>query len=382
MTPHTRQPRSGSGDGPSLLSETQYSSAVFRLVDHYVERTASLEHLYEGGGNGQVEAVRALQFDIPQIDHLIFRPASPPPEIVVARNSLLLRSVHLLEVTQTPTERARWLELGVEAARELRRPLDESQHLGTLANASLRRNRDREAQEQFQAAFELAVMCDATSAQARWAGNLGAVAIRRMDNVNALAWLERARTLVQDRGDDRIEWTILSNLGSVYIALGQPKSALQCYQEALILARRLGDFRAQAQVLGQWARMHKDAGDYEKAIAAAADEYCLASEIGDLNGMVDGLACLARVFWRSGNASRAVAHFREALEMADTSDFLRYPRALIRHDLSLLLVQLGRHDEALPLALEARDLYVDIQRPAVEVEKLDAILQTITSQSP
>ena len=259
----------------------------------------------------------------------------------------LLLAGAMASVTGEPERGERWLAEAEQLAQEHDRR--------SLADASFRRGslltqsgRWPEARREFLAALELV-----DPAQDRWLDGrvrrgLAITAVRMGRPAETARWLEEALAAYQAADDPVNELTIAASLLVAYYELGSWDRFAAAGEQALALARRLGD-RVQAGVACQGLGLAALAiGDH----SAARDWFVEAEAYWEPSGqrriMLGAINTRGLAAECAGDPDEAIRLYQATIDGARAID-AGTEEAYASHDLGALLVESGRHDDAIGL---------------------------------
>lgn len=236
----------------------------------------------------------------------------------------------------------------------------------------------------------LALLTGQAGREAAAAAALGMAYRLAGDPLPALGHAQQALDAARRDGRPELAQLALTDLGAFYAPVNS-RLAIPCYEAALALARRQGDAAAEVALLGDLGLACQGAGDTGRALQLHTRALALARAGGDweaVDGAVSrlGLALLtagclvqaralleehlaaaraaadraaeARTLFQLGIVQaehapeQAVVSWRQALLLAQALGQERNA-ALISYDLAVLLVRLGRIEDARPYARQA-----------------------------
>lgn len=183
--------------------------------------------------------------------------------------------------------------------------------------------------------------------------------------------VERALEIDRDLGNDEAIIGNLTNLGQIHRSLGDYERALDYLGRALELERSIGPRRAglvakESYILHVIGSIHASLGDSEKALEyleTALSSVQSGSGQPNIIHQHFHLTTIARLYLADGRIDEALDLYREAARVSR-----EHPEGLAT-SLRLLgevLLNLGRHAEALPHLAEAAELYARLHNAVAE----------------
>ena len=245
---------------------------------------------------------------------------------------------YVLDLRLHPREKIRWLQRGLDAARQLKDKGMEGVHLG----------------------------------------NLGLAYAALGDARKAIEHYEQALDIARKIGDRRGEGGHLGNLGLAYAALGDARKAIEHYEQALAISREIGDRRGEGGHLGNLGLAYAALGDARKAIEHYEQALDISREIGDRRGEGGHLGNLGNAYYALGDARKAIEHYEQALDIArETEDKRR--EAIVCWNLGLEYEKAGDLERAADLMQVCVDFERKIGHPDGEkdAQRLDDIMSRL-----
>lgn len=232
---------------------------------------------------------------------------------------------HCLALRQSVSERIRWREEALAAAKSLKDRGAERAHLGSLAFAY------RDIGE-----------------------------YRR-----AIGYYEQHLEIARALADRRGEGQDLANLGHAHDCLGEHETAIDYYERHLQIARELEDRRREANALGCIGTAYHALGEYLRALQYHELALLAYQDIGDGRGQSIALGNLGIAHYRLGQHGRAIEFYEKQLQIANrTGD--RHGEGNARWNLSLALDELGQRPHAVNQAEAALKIREEIGDPNAE----------------
>jgi len=198
-------------------------------------------------------------------------------------------------------------------ARRAERPVLEAKAAGNLGLLGLRRRRYDEAADWLNKALDLAT---------RLKGDLEVVKILlRMgwshyllgDYERALAFLSRAESLAETRGYAAEHAYALQNIGNVHYRLRSLDAAGECYFRALETARRLGSRKLMAELLSNLGIVALEQARYDEAETYVREALRIKEGIEDYPAKQHSLQAEGQIWEGRGDYDKAEALYREVL---------------------------------------------------------------------
>lgn len=135
---------------------------------------------------------------------------------------------------------------------------------------------------------------------------------RRGDAAGALLSYASALRYVGE-GDLGRKATILNNIGVAHRQLGDPRAATEVLEQALAAHRQLGDRREESIALGNLAGVAWDSWDLARAQTLYGEALDAARDVGDRRQEASTLVNLGTVSQKSGDDAGSIAYQEEAL---------------------------------------------------------------------
>ena len=154
-----------------------------------------------------------------------------------------------------------------------------------------------------------------------------------------MALYEEALALRRELGDKRGTAGPLSNLGIVARKQGDYIQAMALYEEALALQRELGDKGGTAGSLNNLGNVAREQGDYTRAVALYEEALALWRELGDKWGTAHSLEGLARTAAKMREPVWAVKLFGMAASLSDAIQAPLPPNDRADHDRTVVEVR-------------------------------------------
>jgi tetratricopeptide (TPR) repeat protein/TolB-like protein len=246
---------------------------------------------------------------------------------------------------------------------------------------------------------------------------LGRLLVNNGKPQESLDYLNRARTLSIQTGNDEQKALILHATGTAYRVLGKPDEALRNYQESMAINRRLGDKAGVARSLNEagqvlagvgksgeavknyqealklrreiadktgisdtlidWGNVYNEQGKYDQAKQMYEESLQIKRDLGDERSQATCLNNIGNIYFAKGDYQAALTFFQQALQLREK---LKLPAevAEVVHNLGDTTLRMGQFDQALTQYLRALDLYrsVDFKRDeAIESHSTAALFE-------
>ena len=212
-----------------------------------------------------------------------------------------------------PTERIRWLEAGLQAARELNDRSAEAIHLGGLGIANDQLRQYRKVIEYYNQRLDIAQEQDDRRGEATALGNLGLSFHSLGEYRKAIEHLQRSLVISRESGNRRDEGRSLGGLGITHDRLGEHRRAIEFGEQHLAIARELGDRLGEGQSLGNLGSAYHALGENDKAIVYYDQRLEIAREIGDRLGEAHGLFNMSTSLYALGDHEAAIERMAQAI---------------------------------------------------------------------
>lgn len=151
--------------------------------------------------------------------------------------------------------------------------------------------------------------------------NTQGAALARMDRLpEAVARLERSVAVARAADLPQMECRALSNLGVLYSSR-DPQRAIEACERGLQTARRIGDVGLQSRLYANLAVAYCTLTNRcdEQGVGAANAAIEIDRNTGQLDHLAVSLVVLAQIHQCHGDPARALDHYREALALAEQS---------------------------------------------------------------
>ncbi|XP_072934461.1 uncharacterized protein [Epargyreus clarus] len=182
-------------------------------------------------------------------------------------------------------------------------------------------------------------------AKAQAYGELGALHIALNNLEQAVSCLEHQKNIAKELNNQIMEAEACHALGAAQHALGDHAAAARCHRAELELAHRLGLTHLQARACGGLGSAHAAMGAHAEAARWHESRLRHATASGDTRGRAHALADLGRAHLAMGACGSAVSYLRQALAategLADADE-----EARVRHRLGFALWASGELEEA------------------------------------
>ncbi|KAJ0173048.1 hypothetical protein K1T71_011224 [Dendrolimus kikuchii] len=185
----------------------------------------------------------------------------------------------------------------------------------------------------------------APEAKAQAYGELGALHISLNNLEQAVLCLDHQKNIAKELNNQIMEAEACHSLGVAQHALGDHAAAVRHHRTELELAHRLGLTHLQARACGGLGAAHASMGAHAEAARWHESRLRHATAAGDTRGRAQALADLGRSHLAMGACGSAVSYLRQALAategLADADE-----EARVRHRLGFALWASGELEEA------------------------------------
>ncbi|XP_063541411.1 tetratricopeptide repeat protein 28 isoform X1 [Cydia strobilella] len=182
-------------------------------------------------------------------------------------------------------------------------------------------------------------------AKAQAYGELGALHIALNNLEQAVSCLEHQKNIAKELNNQIMEAEACHSLGVAQHALGDHAASVRHHRAELELAHRLGLTHLQARACGGLGAAHASMGAHAEAARWHESRLRHATAAGDTRGRAQALADLGRAHLAMGACGSAVSYLRQALAategLADVDE-----EARVRHRLGFALWASGELEEA------------------------------------
>jgi tetratricopeptide (TPR) repeat protein len=302
----------------SRLSDAERDAGACRHSEHYQRALAEANALYLKGGD---EIARGLALFDRERANIESGQAWAAANVESDESAAMLciaypdAGAEMFHLRQRPSERIRWLEAMLIAARRLNRRDVERRALGNLGAAYQHRGDIRRAIDFYNQSLDIARETGDRGNEARMLLNIGVAHIDLGEPRDALELYEQALAIFREIGDRRNEGTALGHIGVAYEELGETRRAIECHKQRLVIAREIGDRLGEAVAIANLGRAYYKMGYYRRAIKFYDQQLAIAREIGALREEAHGLHCKAAALYNLGYRRRAIPHLEAALSL-------------------------------------------------------------------
>jgi tetratricopeptide (TPR) repeat protein len=227
---------------------------------------------------------------------------------------------YLLDLRQRPSERIRWLEAALAAARRLNLRLDEGAHLANLGIAHTAMGQPRRAIELLELSLDIDRELGHREGEAHVLGSLGNAYSALGDVRRAIEFYEQDLEIIREFDDRRSEGMVLNNLGIAYAAIGEPGRALTYYERALSIFREAKDPHGEGGVLGSLGLFYTDQGQERLAVQLHQQELSIYRGIGYAEGEQHAFNNLGHALYQLGDYRGAIDCHQRQLDIARNRD--------------------------------------------------------------
>jgi two-component system, cell cycle response regulator len=190
------------------------------------------------------------------------------------------------------------------------------------------------------------------------------------DYETALSQHLEALSVRERLGDKAAVALSLNNIGIVYHRLGDLDRALAHYERSLAIRREIGGDNRISATLHNIGDVYMDNAEYEQALDTHTEALALRRKVGDRTGITNSLRSIGLIHHARGAESEARRHLTEALQMAiavgdrSTVAQARLGLAVVDREHSAPQRAIAHAGEALAIAEELQNL--DLTRRALE----------------
>src|SRR5215204_2650063 len=299
------------------LSAEERAVVQKRFATHYKDVLAAAKELYKKGGESVLRGLAFfdLEWGNIQAGHASVAAQTDADDADVTRLGMTYpdAGMYILDLRQHSSERIRWLEIALAAARRLRHREGEGVALGNLGTAYAALGETRRAIQFFEQALPIVRKIGEHRSEGAVLGNLG-IAYRNLGEIGrAIQFYEQALVIDREIGDRRGEGHDLINLGNAYLVLSETRCAIQFYEQALPILREIGDRRGEGSALGNMGLAYAELGETRRALQFYEQDLDIAREIGDRGGEGAALHNMSLSLNQLGERAPAIQHAEQAL---------------------------------------------------------------------
>jgi tetratricopeptide (TPR) repeat protein len=147
-------------------------------------------------------------------------------------------------------------------------------------------------------------------------GNLGNAYFHLGNMRKAIEYYNQALAISIKSGYRSDEGRTLGNLGMAYVNLGKIRQAIKCLEQALIIAQELKDIRSEGIALGNLGDAYSNLGESRKAIRYLDQSLRISLEFGNRNNEGANLCNLGQIYTDLGDLHKAVKCQEKALKIS------------------------------------------------------------------
>ena len=367
----------------AMQSRDRLSEAHLRHAAHYLEVVRGCDDLYLQGGENLTRGLASFDLEWSNIEaghRWAVRWMREDKEARRIVGEYPHAGVYLLSLRQHPHERIVWLEVALEAARQLQDPENESNHLNNFGLTYAALGEMRRAIEFYKQALVIDREIGDRRGEGIILGNLG-IAYKNLDEPRrAIEYHVQSLNISRELGDRRREANALGNMGNVHADLGELRRAIELYEQALVIVQEMGDRRDEGNALGNLGLAYADIGEMRRAIEYHEQYLAIAREIGDRRGEGNATNNLGVAYAKIGEMRRALKCYVQYLAIArEIGDRRGEGNALF--NMSRALYHLGQREQAITLVETALAIYEQLESPAaVDARKQLKIISNVRSR--
>jgi tetratricopeptide (TPR) repeat protein len=224
----------------------------------------------------------------------------------------------LVYLRLSPSERLRWGEAAVAAARRIKDRHAEAAHRHKLAMACLDIGEFRRAIPNLKQGAAINRKIKRPAYEASDYGGLGLAYAGLGEHARAIEFYDKALDLFRATGNADARWgegVYLSNLGESWRASGDARKAITFHEEALRINREVGDINSEGYALGNLGKAYADLGEHERALEYFDRNLKIAR--GSEARQSEGYALFESSYsrWALGRRREAIESAKDALEI-------------------------------------------------------------------
>nr|XP_002733822.1 PREDICTED: tetratricopeptide repeat protein 28-like [Saccoglossus kowalevskii] len=177
----------------------------------------------------------------------------------------------------------------------------------------------------------------------------------------AISCLEHQLKIAQEMRDRGGEADAACGLGGVYQQMGEYDKAVQYHQMDLTIAEDMNNPSCQGRAYGNLGVTHESLGNYEQAILYQEQHLSIAAQMNDRVAKTLAYSSLGRIHHALANYPQAVTYLQQGLHIADQLG-RKEDEAKIRHRLGLALWANGSLEDSQHQLYKAAELFENIRR--------------------
>jgi predicted ATPase/Tfp pilus assembly protein PilF len=196
-----------------------------------------------------------------------------------------------------------------------------------------------------QQAIESAVVLGDRRELAGWVHNLGILAQKRGDYIEARKLYQQSMKIKQELGDKSGVSKSLHQMGRLAQDTGEYNKARKLYQQSLKIKQELGDKSGVSKSLGQMGRLAQDTGEYEEARKLYQQSLKILQELGDKSGVSISLHQMGWLAQVTSEYDEARKLYQQSLKiLQELGDKIGVSSSL--HHMGMLAQATGEYGEA------------------------------------
>jgi len=183
----------------------------------------------------------------------------------------------------------------------------------------------------------------------------GFTLIQQGENSEALAYLERAASIAEQKDNEAARAQGLANMGFAYTKIGELEKSITLLDEAGDIYRSINDQHGLQRLHSYMAVYYSRAGDNEKSIAEQQKALDISIAIGDTSSLIVNHTNLLSRYAIIGDVEKAFYHYNERNRIID---LIEYPEdRRIDLNIGVLYIQNEQYDEALEVLNKCQNYY-------------------------
>ena len=156
----------------------------------------------------------------------------------------------------------------------------------------------------------------------------------------------------------------VGRLGNAYLKMGKYQLAVTCYEKALVYAREQEDRSGEDAWLGNLGIIYDTLGQTARAIECYDQALIISREIGNRSSEAAWLGNLGLCNSNLGQTSQAADYHQQAL-IINREIWFRLGEGQDLANLTNVLIDEGRYQEATQIAIEANRIAIEINSPSI-----------------
>ncbi len=302
----------------SRLESKERDDAEHCHAKYYLIMLSSAETLYNKGGENVMEGLKILDREWANVQAgQAFAVKNAKKNADAAALCIEYADpVGILSLRLHPNDLIHWLEVSLDAAKQLKRSAQEGIILTKIGYTYFQLGKVQEAIHLHEKALTISRKIGARRGEGTVLGNLGQAYAALGETRKVIEYSEHALAIDREIGNKKGEDIRLGNLGCAYYDLGEMHKAIEYYEQALTIDHEIGDRRSEGKHLGDMGLAYASLGKTREAIEYYKQALNIACELGDLRTKGRHMGNLGGAYYDLGYIRKAIEHYEQALAIS------------------------------------------------------------------